>query len=147
MPNLKPLTKQRWVVTVNGGATSIVFDKLTGAGAEWSQTDYNDGVTGQTKTALGFLKNANVTLSKTADEETDAALRDWLKTQLSNGNQPFDMSYQAVSVNKAGDPIGSYSPITVTQCTIARVKYPEVERTSSDLAMWEVEVVCNGDIV
>jgi hypothetical protein len=44
--------------------------------------------------ALGFLKNANVTLSKTADEETDTALRDWLKTQLSNGNTPFDMSYQ-----------------------------------------------------
>jgi hypothetical protein len=49
MPNLKPLTKQRWVITVNGGATSLVFDKLTGAGAEWSQTDFNDGVTGQTR--------------------------------------------------------------------------------------------------
>lgn len=146
MPNLKPLTKQRWVITVNGGATSLVFDKLTGVGAEWSKTDFNDGTTGQTKTALGFLKNMEVTLSKVADEETDAALRDWIKTQLSNGNTPFDMSYQAVTVNKAGDPVASYSPITCTQCTISKVKYPEVERTSSDLATWEIEVIVNGDV-
>ncbi len=146
MPNLKPLTKQRFVITVNGGGTSLVFDKLTGIGAEWSTTDYNDGTTGQTKTALGFLKNTVITLGKTADEETDAALRDWLKTQLTNGNQPFDMSYQAVTVNKTGDPVSSYSPITATQCVISKVKYPEVERTSADLAMWEIEVVVNGDI-
>lgn len=145
MPNLNPLTKQRWIITINGN-TTLIFDKLTGAGYEFSKTDYNDGTTGQTKTALGFIKNKPVTLSKVADEVTDAALRGWIKIQLDGGNKPFDMAYQAVTVNKTGTPVSSYAPIAVTGCVISDVKYPEVERTSTDLAVWELEITPNGDI-
>ena len=145
MPNLKPLTKQRWVISFDGGA-DIVFDTLTGVEAEASATDYNDGSTGQTKSALGFIKYSNITLSKTADEETDTALRQFLETKRTDGNQPFQLSYQAVTVNRNGDPISGYSPITVTECQVRRVKYPEVDRTSDDLAKWEIEIIVNGEV-
>lgn len=144
MANLKPLTRQRWVINIDE-ATEITFDTCSGVQVEYSQTDFNDGVTGQTKTAVGFLKNSNVTLGKVADEETDAPLRSWLANQAKAAT-PFNLAIRAVTVNKAGDPLTSYEPIKCTQCSLVRVKYPEPDRTSSDLAKWEVEIVVNGDV-
>jgi len=145
MANLKPITVQNFIVTVNGAtglSGNILFTKASAPSFSRPEVAYNDGQTGQTLATFGFSTREKLTLSKPYDPVQDEALELWAQKEVENANADtaFTITVQPVTSDIAGTPIASAKARVYTGCVVTRLRVAEVDRTSSSLAMLEIEV-------
>lgn len=139
MPNLRPILSKQFVTQV-GDLPTTYFTKVSGLQESYDETEYNDGEKGRLFVHVGFMKIDKVTLSKPFDPAQDVALIQWYQGQKTN-RQPFTVTIQPVSADLNGSPIAGAKTLTLTGCTVTRMKYPDVDRESSSaIAMLEIDV-------
>jgi hypothetical protein len=143
--NLKPITVQNFVVTLNGAtglSGSIVFSKASAPRFSRPEAAYNDGQTGQEKATYGFSKREKLTLSKAYDPVADDALEVWAQKAVEQpqDNSDFTVTVLPVQSDVAGTPIAQAKPRVYTGCQVVSFRMSDVDRTSSNLAMLELEI-------
>lgn len=143
--NLKPITVQNFIVTLNGAnglSGNITFNKANAPRISRNKVDYNDGQTGQTMATYGFASRENLTLSKAYDPVADATLETWAQNAIEKpqDNSDFTVTIQPVQSDIAGSPIASAKARVYTGCQVVSLRTPDVDRTGSGLAMLEIEI-------
>ena len=137
---LKPITQKQFLVLIDQ-LKETYWSKATAPKETREAADYNDGQTGNTKKALGFVSRDNITLSKAFDPVADKVITTWYDGIKKNGTpaEGFSISIQPVQNNLETTTISGVT-ITLTGCQVVSFKLPEIDRMGNGVAMLELEV-------
>ena len=137
MARLKAVTQHDFLVTI--AELQGYWSTFSGIEIESESETYNDGITKTNRTVLGAMEIANVTLEKPFDPVSDATLVERLMT-LRYEAQDITVTVEPVRRTPQGtERIGQQS-VTLYGCQIVRFMGFEVDTSSSDVSLLELEL-------
>lgn len=130
MATIKPVSQACWRVTISG--QSAYFTTFSGLEVERENSKVPQGNSRIKVPVYGLSEIADVDLSKPY-EVSDSAFISLLDQPSTQG---LTVVIQAVDDSSKESPIGR--PITLSGCSVTKVKVGEADRDSSDATMTEI---------
>lgn len=136
--NLKPIGEKQWLITIEG--VEGTWETMTQPSVARESISYTDPTQGRTRQHLTFQSNEDITLTRLCDVDKDAAVVAWCQERMTGANTvtPFVITYSPVYADTAGTPYDGAPKYSLTGCYLKTYKLAKADRTSNNLAKFEV---------